>query len=71
MNKYGHEENIDKLSKYKFKIGDRVVCIKSTPYNSVGEVGTVNENSTCPFVNWDNGEMWAIHEDFINLKEEN
>lgn len=55
---------------YKFKIGDRVICIKKNEWVPTGTTGTVDEMSFVPFVKWDNGKRYCISQDHMELIEE-
>ncbi|NKJ03100.1 hypothetical protein [Rhizobium sp. SG741] len=58
----------------KFKVGDRVRLTEDTmrDYNlQVGDRGTVREDSTVPYVDWDKlSDYWAVLEDEIELVEQ-
>ena len=52
----------------KFKIGDKVVCIKKNNWVPVGTVGIVLEDdSDVPFVDWENGDRWCLMERSMEL----
>ena len=51
----------------KFKIGDKVVCIVKNNWVPVGTVGIVAEDSTVPFVDWENGDRWCLTQDSMKL----
>lgn len=47
----------------KFKKGDTVICKIQNDYVNVNSVGVVLEdNSTCPYVQWSNKETYALNE---------
>ena len=52
----------------KFKIGDRVVCSEISR-NGVpaGSQGIIVEDDNCPYVQWDEYEISAIHENKLKL----
>ena len=59
--------------KFKFKVGDRVRAKLEKEYMGVcnGDLGTITENSPCPFVSWDklNGGTIALDEEGLELAE--
>ena len=59
--------------KFKFKVGDRVRAKLEKEYMGVcnGDLGTITENSPCPFVSWDklNGGTIALDEEELELAE--
>lgn len=56
------------MSGYKFKKGDRVIATRDGYYHKKGEFGTVEENnSSCPYVKWDNGRTDATEQVAIEL----
>ena len=60
--------------KFKFKVGDRVRAKLEKEYMGVcnGDLGTITENSPCPFVSWDklNGGTIALDEEELETKIE-
>lgn len=50
-----------------FHIGQRVRNIKSTAFIPKGTAGTVAEESSCPWVVWDNGVSWCREDKFLEL----
>ena len=49
------------------KIGDRVINTKATAGIPEGMTGTVAEDSDCPWVTWDNGEVLCRNDDYLKL----
>lgn len=52
-----------------YKIGDRVVNVKPTPGIPAGTCGTVAENSDCPWIAWDNGNVMCRQDKYLKLLE--
>jgi len=54
---------------FKFNVGDRVEALKGNDYVKVGLHGTVDESHYIPYVNWDNGERWAVRQERLRKIE--
>ena len=52
-----------------YKIGERVVNTKSTAGIPKGMTGTAAEESDCPWILWDNGELLCREDKHLELLE--
>lgn len=60
-------DHLEKTQKHKFKTGDRVVCTVENKWVPVGTVGIVMEDSSVPFVKWEDGEIWCLRDTSMEL----
>jgi hypothetical protein len=54
-----------------FKIGERVVNTEATTFIPKGMTGTIGEEDSCPWVTWDNGEVWCREDKHLKLLDAN